>query len=292
MEKGKKERCFIITPIGDDSDPIRRHIEGIIDAAIKPALEDKYEIIVAHKIYEPGSISKQVITEIYQAKLVIANLTNRNPNVMYELAFRHCLGKPAIMIAEKGTPLPSDIILERTIFYQNDARGVLDLRTGLKQAESEIDFNKVASPIYDVLHEIGHEKKIIEQSREAAEKAGGSEDPMKYILQRLDRIDNSLQAVRMEVPSIKKQQQQLQFMMMTIKYTHDPKVTEKELFKRIERASNRCPEIADVRWLHRGENEIKIGFEIYKEPEAGRLVGIFFEVFSDFEGLAINYTIR
>ena len=38
-----QDRCFIITPIGDDSDPIRRHIEGIIDAAIRPALCDKYE---------------------------------------------------------------------------------------------------------------------------------------------------------------------------------------------------------------------------------------------------------
>ena len=35
-----QDRCFIITPIGDDSDPIRRHIEGIIDAAIRPALCD------------------------------------------------------------------------------------------------------------------------------------------------------------------------------------------------------------------------------------------------------------
>ena len=73
-----KEKCFVITPIGDDNDPIRRHIEGIIEAAITPALGVKYEIIVAHKISEPGSITKQIISEIYSAKLVIANITNRN----------------------------------------------------------------------------------------------------------------------------------------------------------------------------------------------------------------------
>ena len=140
MKTEQEKKCFIITPIGSESDPIRRHIEGIIEAAIRPALGDKYELIVAHKIYEPGSITKQVISEIYNAELVIANLTNRNPNVMYELAFRHSLGKAAIMIAESGTNLPSDIIMERVIFYHNDAQGVLDLKEALVKAESEIDF--------------------------------------------------------------------------------------------------------------------------------------------------------
>ena len=97
-----KEKCFIITPIGDDTDPIRRHIDGIIDAAIRPALGEKYEIEVAHQISEPGSITKQIIREIFSDKLAIANLTSKNPNVMYELAFRHSLGKPVIMIAEKA----------------------------------------------------------------------------------------------------------------------------------------------------------------------------------------------
>lgn len=82
MKKEHEKKCFIITPIGSDTDPIRRHIEGIIEAALRPALGDKYKLIVAHKIFEPGSITKQVITEIYNAELVIANLTNRNPNVI------------------------------------------------------------------------------------------------------------------------------------------------------------------------------------------------------------------
>ena len=140
----EKKRCFVITPIGGDTDPIRRHIEGIIDAAIEPALGDEYEIVVAHRISAPGTITKQIIKEIYQDELVIANLTDRNPNVMYELAFRHSLGKPVIMIAEKSTALPSDIIMERVIFYHNDAKGVLELRDELEKAEKKIDFEKAS----------------------------------------------------------------------------------------------------------------------------------------------------
>lgn len=200
----EKDHCFVITPIGDENDPIRRHIDGIFDAAIKPALEEKYKLIVAHKISEPGSITKQIVTEIYSSKLVIANLTDRNPNVMYELAFRHSLGKPVIMIAEKGTSLPSDIIMERTIFYQNDARGVLDLIKDIQNAESKIDFVKASSPIYDIIHDYDSDAQIIRFSEDQGQdNEQGSEDNtsvLKHILQKLNNLEGTIQSLR--VPSL------------------------------------------------------------------------------------------
>lgn len=193
-----KDKCFIITPIGDDTDPIQRHIEGIIDAALRPALEDKYDLVVAHRISEPGSITKQIITEIYSAKLVVANLTNRNPNVMYELALRHSLGKPVIMIAEKGTPLPSDIVMERTIFYQNDARGVIELRENIAAAEKEIDYDKTESPIYNVLHDVLKDRQIIEfsESQSISQEDDGNATVLKYILQKLTNLEDAVQTSR------------------------------------------------------------------------------------------------
>ena len=193
-----QDRCFIITPIGDDSDPIRRHIEGIIEAAIRPALGAKYDLIVAHKISEPGSITKQIIKEIYADKLAIANLTNKNPNVMYELAFRHSLGKPVIMIAEKGTPLPSDIIMERTIFYQNDAQGVLELRDNIIAAGAKIDFDKESSPIYDVIQEHDREAQIIKLSEAKFPDQSDQENSnvLSYILQKLSNLEDSVQSIR------------------------------------------------------------------------------------------------
>lgn len=189
MGNEQEKRCFIVTPIGSDTDPIRRHIEGIIEAALRPALGEKYKLVVAHKIYEPGSITKQVITEIYDAELVIANLTNRNPNVMYELAFRHSLGKPVIMIAESGTNLPADIIMERVIFYQNDAQGVLDLRNALIKAENEIDFSKTESPIHDVLRSINRDKKILQISQKDMQTG---QEVLPYILDKLNRLEDVL----------------------------------------------------------------------------------------------------
>lgn len=191
MNENKNKRCFIITPIGDESSGIRRHIEGIIDAVIEPALGEKYEIIVAHRISEQGLITKQVITEIYNDELVIANITDRNPNVMYELAVRHTLGKPTIMIAEKGTSLPSDIIMQRTIFYHNDAKGVLELREELKKAESKIEQDKKCGPIIDILGDISQDVTLI-QSIES--KNVDEVEQLRYIVSRLNKIEEAISA--------------------------------------------------------------------------------------------------
>jgi nucleoside 2-deoxyribosyltransferase len=183
-----KKKCFIITPIGNDTDPIRRHVEGIIDAAVKPALDTEYEIRVAHRICTPGTITRQIISEIYSADLVIANLTGRNPNVMYELAFRHCLGSPMITIAEADTILPSDIISERTIFYHNDAKGVLELREELSKTVLELNFEEKNSPIYDVLKEIASTDEIIAKSESKPQELS----ELQYIIKRLDGLESLL----------------------------------------------------------------------------------------------------
>lgn len=101
----KKKRCFVITPIGDEKSEIRRHIDGIIDEAIVPALGEEYEVRVAHREFELGSINDRVIRNIYDSDLVIANLTQLNPNVMFEIGMRYSFGKPALVIAEEGTRL-------------------------------------------------------------------------------------------------------------------------------------------------------------------------------------------
>lgn len=182
-----KKVCFVITPIGDNNSDIRRHIDGIIDQAIEPALGEKYDIEVAHRKYEIGSINDRVIRSVLDSDLVIANLTNTNPNVMYELAVRYSFGKPAIVIAEKGTKLPFDVIDENTIFYVNDPAGANELKQQIIEYEKIIDLEKKTyGPIYKVINRIPLYDEV------ESGKNVPSETLMQYVIDRLDSIEKNI----------------------------------------------------------------------------------------------------
>lgn len=181
-------KCFVITPIGEGSSDIRRHIDGIIDQSIVPALKDKYEVEVAHRKFEIGSINDRVIKDIYSADLVIANLTSLNPNVMFELAMRYSFAKPAIVIAEDGTKLPFDIVDENTIFYINDPAGANDLKNQIRKFEENIDYAKKYGPIYKAISTIPLYEAVETKSDVSSEKM------LSYVIDRLNNIENYIGA--------------------------------------------------------------------------------------------------
>lgn len=186
MELDNK-KVFIVTPIGGENTEIRRATDGVIDAVIIPSLIDigfnEDNISVAHRISNSGSINKQIITRIIEDDLVIANLTKLNPNVMYELATRHAIRKPVVQICEDGTTLPFDIVDERTIFYTNDMKGVLDLSTSIKKHVKEaIKADKPDNPIYRAI-----QTEIIIKQSEPSEV-----DFKEYLINRLDTIESQM----------------------------------------------------------------------------------------------------
>lgn len=187
-----KKTCFIITPIGKEHDPIRRHIDGVIKAVIEPVLEENnYEPIVPHYMTTPGSIDKQIIKHIYKSDLVIANLTSVNPNVMYELALRHCFGTPLIIIAEEGTVLPFDIGNQRTIFYHNDAMGVLSLTEDLSKAIKKLVTDEsYESPVISIVKELGIEEIIIKDKTINSNK--DEANAWSLLFERLDRMEQRI----------------------------------------------------------------------------------------------------
>ncbi|WP_197224006.1 hypothetical protein [Lysinibacillus sphaericus] len=149
-EQEMKKRCFIITPIGGERTDIRDALDGLLKNVLEPVLLDlgfrDKDITVAHQMKDSGSINTQLIARIVEDELCIVNLTGLNPNVMYELAIRHAVGKPVVIIAEHGTKLPFDIIDQRTIFYSNTMLGAVYLKESLREMVENILSNPEQIP--------------------------------------------------------------------------------------------------------------------------------------------------
>ncbi|MEM7483260.1 MAG: hypothetical protein AAF481_19000 [Acidobacteriota bacterium] len=108
--------CFVIAPIGDSESSIRKRSDQVLKHIIRPAVEEcGYSAVRADEIDRPGLITSQVIQRVVSDPLVIADLTDRNPNVFYELAIRHAIRKPLVQIIKKGERIPFDVANQRTV---------------------------------------------------------------------------------------------------------------------------------------------------------------------------------
>ncbi|MDD1703539.1 MAG: hypothetical protein LUQ31_11230 [Methanoregula sp.] len=120
-------KCFVISPIGVEGSKIRKHADDIFDFIIEPAMKECGILAVrSDRILEPGRISESMFSELLNDDLCVAILTGANPNVYYELAIAQAVGRPVIILLEAGASLPFDIQDLRCVYYDLDARSLID----------------------------------------------------------------------------------------------------------------------------------------------------------------------
>lgn len=109
---------FVISPIGSPGTAEHRRYQLALDYIVKKALcEPEWRVIRADSEESPDSIGTKVIERILESDLTIANLTDQNPNVFYELAVAHGYKRPVIHMMESGQKIPFDVSDQRAIFY-------------------------------------------------------------------------------------------------------------------------------------------------------------------------------
>jgi hypothetical protein len=117
MADDKKPTCFVISPIGDPDTPERKRADQFLQYVVKEGIGHRFQVVRADDIAEPGMVTSQIVQYLITSELVVADLTDRNPNVMYELAIRHATQKPFVQCMARGQSLPFDIGQQRTIFF-------------------------------------------------------------------------------------------------------------------------------------------------------------------------------
>lgn len=165
----KSRLIFVITPIGKKGTETYKKYDAIFTTMIKPAIDSvdpSFRIIRADHIAKPGSFIKDILKHLQSSFIVIANLTDLNPNVFYELGVRHTLSKRTIMITEDLKSLPSDLKEYRAIEYKPDITAVEEFNLNLSKCVQEIlkDPDHPDNPVQDRLPD------IIKSREEAYEK--------------------------------------------------------------------------------------------------------------------------
>jgi len=146
-----EKTCFVIAPIGDPDSETRKRSDQVLNYIVRPAVEDcGYKAIRADEIDKPGIITSQVIQHVVNDELVVADLTERNPNVFYELAVRHALRKPLVQLIRKGESIPFDVAGTRTIHFDHRDLDSVDKAKSeiIEQVHSlEADASEIETPI-------------------------------------------------------------------------------------------------------------------------------------------------
>lgn len=157
--------CFVVMGFGTKTDFVQGKtfdLDKTYKGIIKPAVEAAgYTCIRADEIQHAGNINVPMYEQLYQADLVIADLSTANLNAFFELGVRYGL-KPrtTIVIGEKGLKIPFDMGQVIIRHYEHlgpgiDFEEVDRMRTELTKACKEVTAaERTDSPVYTFLHQL------------------------------------------------------------------------------------------------------------------------------------------
>jgi len=125
--------CFIVTAIGESGTPTRERADNVYRYLIAPVCEELgYKPVRVDHVNAVDNINETVINYLKTAPMVVADMTDHNPNAFYELGFRQALELPLVPIIKVGERLPFDVITTRTVFYDTDVAKIEESKENLK----------------------------------------------------------------------------------------------------------------------------------------------------------------
>lgn len=114
----EQDVCFIIMPFSETTE---EHTEEYwtkhFEEYLKPLIENNFDLKAYRSEPLRGDILKQIITDLITVPIVIADLTDYNPNVFWELGVRQSFKHGTITIIDASDKLPFDVGMKGTLKY-------------------------------------------------------------------------------------------------------------------------------------------------------------------------------
>jgi hypothetical protein len=131
--------CFIIMPFTEHDDRYQTgFFSEVLSSIFTPALESAGFAVRTAMRHGSEVIHSTIVNELLQADLVLADLTEHNPNVLFELGMRMNEDKPVALVRAKGTG---------PIFDVDNLLRVEEYNPNLWLSTVELDIPKIAEHV-------------------------------------------------------------------------------------------------------------------------------------------------
>lgn len=115
-EKIDQRQLSVMMPFGGQC-------AGVYDAIKDMAIANGLKCNRADDICENDHILADIVSLIDRSRIVIIDLSGKNPNVLYEAGIAHTLGRQTILLTQNADDVPFDLKPIRYIDYLNNAEG-------------------------------------------------------------------------------------------------------------------------------------------------------------------------
>ncbi|MBI4336790.1 MAG: hypothetical protein HY683_03035 [Chloroflexi bacterium] len=97
---------------------------------LRPTMEQELglRVVRADDIFDTRDIMQSIWDSLLTARLVVADLTGRNPNVFYEVGMADVLGKEVVLLSQTVEDVPFDLRNRRVIIYRITYDGINALK--------------------------------------------------------------------------------------------------------------------------------------------------------------------
>ena len=110
--------CFVLMPF-------REELRPVYDDHIRKTVEELgLRCQRSDDIFRHTAIIEDIWESINKARLIIADLTGKNPNVFYEVGVAHTVGKDVVLVTQLIDDVPFDLRHLRHIQYEYTPRGM------------------------------------------------------------------------------------------------------------------------------------------------------------------------
>ncbi len=129
----ESDLCFVLMSFKEPYNEIYNKI-------IKPTVEKEgFRCVKSDDIFSTSAVIEDIWENINKASLIIAEISDNNANVMYELGICHTIGKNVMMITQNPESIPFNFRHIRTYSYKNEIASSEELK---KNISSMIQYTK------------------------------------------------------------------------------------------------------------------------------------------------------